>query len=85
MQHGGGVRKLSTYKLNPDLVSGVLPIAAAASRLAQLLKETREGRCVFVVTQKGYPQAVIMDVELFQLLAQLAGEEVALKAAEATD
>jgi prevent-host-death family protein len=73
---------LSDYTLEPDLTSGVIPISAAASRLARLLKEAREGRCVFVVTQKGCPQAVILDVELYTLLTAQAGVEVVAPPAE---
>ncbi len=69
---------LADYSLEPDLTSGVYPISAAASRLARLMKQVRQERCVVAVTQKGYPQAVIMDVELFTLLAQLAGANVEL-------
>jgi prevent-host-death family protein len=74
--------RLGEYTLEPDLTSGVLPISAAASRLARLIAQARAGRCVFVVTQKGYPQAVIMDVELYTLLVRLAGADVALGAGE---
>lgn len=48
-----------------DLMTGVVPISKAASSLAALLKQAREKRQPIVVTQKGYPQGVILDVESY--------------------
>jgi prevent-host-death family protein len=48
-----------------DLIDGVLPISAAASRLARLIVQTRATGKPIVVTQKGSPQAVILDVRAY--------------------
>lgn len=62
---------LADYTLDPDLSTGVIPISKAASSLAALLKRAATTRRPIVVTQKGYPQGVILSVELFDLLRQL--------------
>ena len=51
-----------------DLKQGVIPISKAASSLALLIKRSRDNQQPIVVTQKGYPAGVILDVELFTLL-----------------
>jgi prevent-host-death family protein len=48
-----------------DLERGVVPISFAASHLAALFKRARATRSVIVVTQKGRPSGVILDVETF--------------------
>lgn len=63
---------LSAYTLDVDLKQGVVPISKAASSLAALIKRSRANHQPIIVTQKGYPTGVILDVELFTLLRQLA-------------
>jgi prevent-host-death family protein len=58
--------------LDIDLNQGVVPISKAASALAALLKRARASRQPIIVTQKGYPTGVILDVELFTALRELA-------------
>ena len=60
------------YSLDVDLQQGVVPISKAAASLAALIKRSRSSRQPVIVTQKGYPTGVILDVELFSMLRQLA-------------
>jgi len=55
-----------------DLEGGVVPISKAASSLAFLLKRARDRRQPIIVTQKGYPTGVLLDVELYTALRALA-------------
>ncbi len=55
-----------------DLNQGVVPITKAASSLASLIKRSHTYQQPIVVTQKGYPTGVILDVELFTALRQSA-------------
>lgn len=63
---------LSKFTLDVDLERGVVPISKAASSLAALIKRSRANHQPIIVTQKGYPTGVILDVELFSALRQLA-------------
>ena len=63
------------YSLEPDLRNGVVPISKAASSLAALLKQAAQTRRPIVVTQKGRPQAVLLSVEFYNLLRELAAEQ----------
>jgi prevent-host-death family protein len=63
---------LKKYTLDVDLKQGVVPISKAASSLAALIKRSRANHQPIIVTQKGYPTGVILDVELFSALRQLA-------------
>jgi prevent-host-death family protein len=82
---------LKKYTLDVDLKQGVVPISKAASSLAALIKRSRANHQPIIVTQKGYPTGVILDVELFTALRQLAdlhleeGEELELVAEEPSD
>lgn len=82
---------LKKYTLDVDLKQGVVPISKAASSLAALIKRSRANHQPIIVTQKGYPTGVILDVELFTALRQLAdlhleeGEEVELVAEESSE
>ena len=60
--------------LEVDLEGGVVPISKAASSLAMLLKRARDRRQPIIITQKGYPTGVILDVELYTALRALAEE-----------
>ena len=69
-----------TPKRNPardldiDVEGGVVPISKAASSLAALIKRARERHQPIIVTQKGYPTGVILDVGLYTALHALAQE-----------
>jgi len=63
---------LTNYSLDIDLQQGVVPISKAAPSLAALIKRSRAQHQPIIVTQKGYPTGVILDVELFSVLRQLA-------------
>jgi prevent-host-death family protein len=58
--------------LDVDLKGGVVPISKAASSLAALIKRSRANHQPIIVTQKGYPTGVILDVEVFEALRSLA-------------
>ncbi|NJN16031.1 MAG: type II toxin-antitoxin system Phd/YefM family antitoxin [Oscillochloris sp.] len=57
--------------LTVDLQGGVIPISKAASSLAALLKRARSTNQPIVLTQKGYPSGVLLDIELFTKLREL--------------
>lgn len=63
------------YALDVDLERGVVPISKAASALAALFKRTRIERRPIVLTQKGYPSAVLLDIELYTRLRELAEDQ----------
>jgi prevent-host-death family protein len=63
---------LKKYTLDVDLNQGVVPISKAASSLAALIKRSRAQHQPIIVTQKGSPTGVILDVELFSALRALA-------------
>jgi prevent-host-death family protein len=63
---------LRRYQLDVDLTQGVVPISKAASSLAALIKRSRASHQPIIVTQKGYPTGVILDVELFSALRAIA-------------
>lgn len=63
---------LAKYTLDIDLERGVVPISKAASSLAALIKRSRANHQPIIVTQKGYPTGVLLDIELFTALRQLA-------------
>jgi prevent-host-death family protein len=68
--------------LDVDLEGGVVPISKAASALAALLKRARERHQPIIVTQKGYPAGVLLDVELYTALRARAEAAAAGSAAE---
>ena len=63
---------LSKFTLDVDLEHGVVPIFRAASSLAALIKRSHANHQPIIVTQKGYPTGVLLDIELFTALRQLA-------------
>lgn len=65
---------LKKFTLDVDLKQGVVPISKAASSLASLIKRSRANHQPIIVTQKGYPTGVILDVELFTALRELADQ-----------
>jgi prevent-host-death family protein len=79
------------YSLDVDLQQGVVPISKAAASLAALIKRSRSSHQPVIITQKGYPTGVLLDVELFSMLRQLADlhaeqadEDVTTEAKKAT-
>lgn len=54
-----------------NLKTGMVPISRAASGLARLFKQAKANKEPIVVTQKGYPTGVILDVESAEALRQL--------------
>jgi prevent-host-death family protein len=62
--------------LNVDLQNGVVPISKAASALAALIKRGKERQQPIIVTQKGYPTGVLLPIDLYSKLRELAQEEV---------
>jgi len=60
------------YTLDVDLQQGVVPISKAASSLAALLKRAQVQRQPIIITQKGYPTGVILSIELYTTLKELA-------------
>ncbi|PDW03774.1 type II toxin-antitoxin system Phd/YefM family antitoxin [Candidatus Viridilinea mediisalina] len=67
---------IKKYTLDVDLKQGVVPISKAASSLAALIKRSRANHQPIIVTQKGYPTGVILDVELFTALRQIAEDQL---------
>lgn len=61
--------------LEVDLNHGFVPISRAASSLAALVKRSRTMRQPIIVTQKGYPAGVILDIGLFTRLRELAEQQ----------
>lgn len=51
-----------TWDIDPT--TDVLPISAAASRLARLMKQVRSNKRPVVITNKGYPAAVLVSPEM---------------------
>ena len=66
---------IADFTLEPDLRTNVVPISKAASSLAALIKRATAGRCPILITQKGYPQGVLISVELYALLCRLTGAQ----------
>jgi prevent-host-death family protein len=55
-----------------DLKQGVIPISKAASALAALIARARSTGAPIVVTQKGFPTAVILSVDSYLNLCAVA-------------
>jgi prevent-host-death family protein len=64
----------ANLKLDVDLQRGVVPISKAASSLAALIKRANSTGQPVIVTQKGYPTGVLLPIELFTALKDLAGD-----------
>jgi prevent-host-death family protein len=78
-------KRAADLDLRVDLERGVVPISKAASSLALLIKRARESRQPIILTQKGYPSCVLLDIEVYTVLRSLADiEEVSATSAEAT-
>lgn len=61
-------------KLDVDLRNGVVPISKAASSLAALIKRTRQTGQPIIVTQKGYPTGVMVDIDTYTRLRELVDQ-----------
>lgn len=70
-------------KLEPDLKTGIIPISAVAAQLARLIARARKTGQPIIVTQKGAPTGVILGVEIFTALRELA-ERAATEEAQST-
>ncbi|MEI6779127.1 MAG: type II toxin-antitoxin system Phd/YefM family antitoxin [Chloroflexales bacterium] len=74
--------------LTVDLQRGVVPISKAASSLAALIMRARSTGQPVIVTQKGYPAGVLLSIDLFSTLKDLAdttGEPFVLPPSTASD
>ena len=72
----------TTPNLDIDLLSGVVPVSRASSSLAALIKRSQTQRQPIIVTQKGRPTAVILDIELYTVLRELLTQKAAPQPAE---
>jgi prevent-host-death family protein len=57
-----------------DLKHGVVPISRAASSLAALISRSRTNQEPIIITQKGYPSGVLLGMELYTRLQELAAQ-----------
>lgn len=55
-----------------DIRSGIVPITQAAAKLAEFVKKAKESRQPLLITQNGYPAVVIIDVDSYADLRDLA-------------
>lgn len=55
-----------------DLRRGVVPISRAASSIAALIARAQKDRHPIVITQKGYPAAVLLTVDDYLALQKAA-------------
>lgn len=66
-----------------NLKDDVLPISAAAAQLARRITQARQTGRPIVITQKGYPTGVILDIDTY--LALVAAAEAGAKCATSHD
>lgn len=66
---------LKALRIDVDLQRGVVPISTAASSLAALIKRAHDDQQPIVITQKGYPTGVILSIEIYTALVDLARRE----------
>jgi prevent-host-death family protein len=59
-----------------DLKEGVVPITKAATSLASLLKRARANHEHIVLTQKGRTAGVLLDIDEYLRLSQLAEQQL---------
>jgi prevent-host-death family protein len=69
-------KSTTALALDVDLRGGVVPISKVASSLASLIKRGKERQQPIIVTQKGYPTGVLLPIELYSALRDLAQREV---------
>ena len=63
-----------------DLKEGVVPITRAVAGLAELIKRAQVRRHPIIITQNGYPTAVLLDIDTFTMLRDLAERQLASEA-----
>jgi prevent-host-death family protein len=63
---------MSNPNLSIDLQYGVVPVSRAASALATLIKRSNAMGKPIIITQKGYPTGVLLSIELYTALRDLA-------------
>jgi prevent-host-death family protein len=63
---------MSNPNLTIDLQHGVVPISRAASALAALIKRSSATGKPIIITQKGYPEGVLLSIELYTALRTMA-------------
>lgn len=73
----------TSLNLDVDLQRGVVPISKAASSLAALIKRASSTGQPVIVTQKGYPTGVLLPIEMFTALKDIAIDQSDLEAASA--
>lgn len=66
-----------------NLKGGVVPISRAASSIAALLRRSKEEQGPIIVTQKGYPTGVLLDVDVYLHLVERAGKRAPAELEEA--
>ncbi|MEI7646430.1 MAG: type II toxin-antitoxin system Phd/YefM family antitoxin [Chloroflexales bacterium] len=69
-------KSTTALALDVDLRGGVVPISKVASSLAALIKRGKERQQPIIVTQKGYPTGVLLPIDLYSALRDLAQREV---------
>ncbi len=74
----------TNLNLDVDLQHGVVPISKAASSLAALIKRANGTGRPIIVTQKGYPSGVLLPIELFTQLKNMA-DKLALEVSDEDD
>lgn len=67
---------LNKFTLDVDLKQGVKPISKAAAALAALIKRSNANHQPIIVTNKGYPFGVILEIELLIALCELANKRL---------
>jgi len=60
-------------RMRIDLKQGVVPISKASASIAALLRRSKQEQGPIIVTQKGYPAAVLLDIDVYLRLIQQAG------------
>lgn len=55
-----------------DLLRGVVPISKAAASLAGLLRRSAATGEAIVITQKGYPAGIVLDIKAYERLRAAA-------------
>ncbi len=59
-----------------DIRSGIIPITKAAATLAEVVKRVKDNHQPLLITQNGYPSAVIIDVDSYAELRELAEQAI---------
>jgi prevent-host-death family protein len=59
-----------------DIRNGIVPITKAAASLAEVVKRVKEQRQPCLITQNGYPAVVMIDVDSYAELRELAEQAI---------